>query len=57
MEKAPFALITIESIRFRIRDQSGHVVFSRRNLMADHFQKTDKTWDYSLKFLELEVSP
>ena len=46
--------MTLESIRFWMRDQSNHAVFVRSDLMAEHVPKADKALDYSLKFQELE---
>jgi hypothetical protein len=56
MEKAPLARIMVEGIHYGMNDQSDRVIFVRSDLAGESVSTTEKTWNYSLKFQEPEVS-
>lgn len=54
MDKVPITPMSVEGLRFWMRDQSDHAIFIRNDLTAEHAEKAEKAWDFSLKFQELE---
>ena len=47
----------IVDIDLWMRDQFDHSVFAQSDLMAEHVPKTDKAWNYLLKFRNWKVLP
>ncbi len=54
MDRTPITPISMESLRYWMRDQADHAIFVHNDLTADHVADADKAFDLSIKFQGLE---